>query len=182
MTAPMPGTVECAGKPTRDFTYIPSRRRRVSEYEAVTCFTQPDVEMFDRQGWLLRDVNGRTPWVRGSTALVHPNWFAFRDPASHWQRTYVRMQAEQERAIARSAEEAAANGAFNELDPVWTREILGRHYRAWAYAEYGLFRAFAVAQREALSDTLRGVRPDAPRARHRVAPARTGGPRRRLHR
>jgi methane monooxygenase component A beta chain/propane monooxygenase small subunit len=157
MTAPMPGTVECAGKPTRDFTYIPSRRRRVSEYEAVTCFTQPDMEMFDRQGWLLRDINGRTPWVRGSTALVHPNWFTFRDPASQWQRTYVRMQAEQERAIARSAEEAAANGTFNELDPVWTREILGRHYRAWAYAEYGLFRAFAVAQREALSDTLGNV-------------------------
>ncbi|MCI4676456.1 aromatic/alkene monooxygenase hydroxylase subunit beta [Candidatus Mycolicibacterium alkanivorans] len=157
MTAMLPGTVDCAGKPTRDFTYIPSRRRRLSEYEAVTCFAQPDVDGFDQQGWLLRDVNGRTPWIRESTALVHPNWFLFRDPASHWQRTYVRMQAEQERAIARSAEDAAADGVFNEFDPVWTREILGRHYRAWAYAEYGLFRAFAVAQREALSDTLGNV-------------------------
>ncbi|PND54362.1 monooxygenase [Mycobacterium sp. ENV421] len=157
MTAVLPGAVESAGKPTRDFTYIPSRRRRLSEYEAVTCFAQPDVDVFDKQGWLLRDINGRTPWVRESTALVHPNWFLFRDPASHWQRTYVRMQAEQERAIARSAEDAAADGVFNEIDPVWTREILGRHYRAWAYAEYGLFRAFAVAQREALSDTLGNV-------------------------
>lgn len=154
MTASLPGAVDCAGKPTRDFVYVPSRRRRLSEYEAVTCFTQPDIEAFDQQGWLLRDANGRPPWVRESTALVHPNWFAFRDPASHWQRTYVRMQAEQERAIARSAEDAAAHGVFDEFDPVWTREILGRHYRAWSYAEYGLFRAFAVAQREALSDTV----------------------------
>ncbi|HTK65634.1 MAG TPA: aromatic/alkene monooxygenase hydroxylase subunit beta [Pseudonocardia sp.] len=154
MNALLPGAVDCAGKPTRDFTYVPSRRRRLSEYEAVTCFTQPDIEAYDQQGWLLRDATGRPPWVRESTALVHPNWFSFRDPASHWQRTYVRMQAEQERAIERSTEDAAAAGVFEEFDPVWVREILGRHYRAWSYAEYGLFRAFAVAQREALSDTL----------------------------
>lgn len=157
MSAAFPGAVDCAGKPTRDFTYVASRRRRLSEYEAVTCHTQPDVLTFDPQGWLLRDVNGRPPWVPESTALKHPNWFQFRDPASHWQRTYVRMQAEQERGIARSAEDAAAHGVFGEFDPVWVREILGRHYRAWAYAEYGLFRAFAVAQREALSDTLGNV-------------------------
>jgi hypothetical protein len=157
VSTPLPGAVDCAGKPTRDFTYVPSRRRRLSEYEAVTCFTQPDIEAYDQQGWLLRDVTGRPAWVRESTALVHPNWFSFRDPGSHWQRTYVRMQAEQERAIARSAEDAAADGVFDEFDPVWVREILGRHYRAWSYAEYGLFKAFGVAQREALSDTLGNV-------------------------
>lgn len=157
MTAPFPGAVDCAGKPSRDFTYVPSRRRRLSEYEAVTCFTQPNVEQFDKQGWLLRDATGRPPWVRESTALRHPDWFMFRDPGSHWQRTYVRMQAEQERGIARAAEDAGAHGVFTELDSVWVREILARHYRAWSYAEYGLFRAFAVAQREALSDTLGNV-------------------------
>jgi methane monooxygenase component A beta chain/propane monooxygenase small subunit len=157
MTSGFPGAVVNAGKPTRDFTYVASRRRRLSEYEAVTCHTQPDVLTFDRQGWLLRDVTGRPPWVPESTALQHPNWFLFRDPASHWQRTYVRMQAEQERAIARAAEDAGAHGVFDEIDPVWVREILARHYRAWSYVEYGLFRAFAVAQREALSDTLGNV-------------------------
>ncbi len=157
MTAAFPGAVGCAGKPTRDFTYVASRRRRLSEYEAVTCHTQPDVLTFDQVGWMLRDANGRPPWVTESTALHHPNWFAFRDPASHWQRTYVRMQAEQERGIARSVEDAAAHGVLDEFDPVWVREILGRHYRAWSYAEYGLFRAFAVAQRETLSDTLGNV-------------------------
>lgn len=157
MTAAFPGAVDCAGKPTRDFTYVAARRRRLSEYEAVTCHTQPDVLTYDTQGWLLRDVNGRPPWVPESTALHHPDWFRFRDPASHWQRTYVRMQAEQERSIARSAEDAAAHGVFADFDPVWIREILGRHYRVWSYVEYGLFRAFAVAQREALSDTLGNV-------------------------
>lgn len=157
MTSGFPGAVDCAGKPTRDFSYVASRRRRLSEYEAVTCHTQPDVLTFDQQGWLLRDVTGRPAWVVESTALRHPDWFRFRDPASHWQRTYVRMQAEQERAIARAAEDAGAHGVFDEIDPVWVREILARHYRAWSYAEYGLFRAFAVAQREALSDTLGNV-------------------------
>lgn len=157
MSAGFLGAVEGAGKPTRDFTYVASRRRRLSEYEAVTCHTQPDVLTFDAQGWLLRDAQGRPPWVAESTALQHPDWFRFRDPASHWQRTYVRMQAEQERSIARCAEDAAAHGGFADLDSVWIREILGKHYRAWSYAEYGLFRAFAVAQREALSDTLGNV-------------------------
>jgi methane monooxygenase component A beta chain/propane monooxygenase small subunit len=157
VTPVFPGAVDCAGKPTRDFSYVASRRRRLSEYEAVTCHTQPDVLTYDKQGWLLRDINGRPPWVVESTALHHPNWFRFRDPASHWQRTYVRMQAEQERSIARTAEDAGANGVIAEIDPVWVKEILGRHYRAWSYAEYGLFRAFAVAQRDALSDTIGNV-------------------------
>jgi methane monooxygenase component A beta chain/propane monooxygenase small subunit len=157
VTPKFPGAVEVAGKPTRDFSYVPSRRRRLSEYEAVTCHTQPDVLTFDKQGWLVRDANGRPAWVPESTALSHPDWFAFRDPGAHWQRTYVRMQAEQERAIARWAEDAASHGVLNDFDPVWLREILARHYRAWSYAEYGLFRAFAVAQREALSDTLGNV-------------------------
>ena len=86
-------------KAPRDFTYITPRGRRVSEYEAVTCYTQPDPEAFDKEGWFLRTPEGRTAWQRESTKLVHPHWFDFRDPASHWQRTYVKMQGEQERGI-----------------------------------------------------------------------------------
>ena len=40
------------------------------------------------------------------------------------------------------------------MDPIWTREIVAGHYRVWSFFEYGLFRAFAVQQREALSDTI----------------------------
>ena len=141
-------------KASRDFTYIKPRKRRVSEYEAVTCYTQPDPDVFDKQGWYLRTAEGRTAWRKESTALRHPHWFDFRDPASHWQRSYVRMQAEQERAIDRAVEDAARAGAFRDFFPTWTRDILGAHYRVWSYFEYGLFRCFAQAQRETLSDTL----------------------------
>jgi methane monooxygenase component A beta chain/propane monooxygenase small subunit len=144
-------------KPPRDFTYITPRARRLSEYEAVTCYTQPDPDAFDRQGWYLRTPEGRTAWRRESTKLVHPHWFDFRDPASLWQRTYVRMQGEQERAIDRATEDAASSGALCDMDPTWLAEIIGGHYRAWSFLEYGLFRAFAAAQREALADTIGNV-------------------------
>lgn len=142
------------GVTPRDLNYIKSTRRRLSEYEAVTCYTQPDPEAFDKEGWFLRTTEGRTAWLRESTKLVHPHWFDFRDPAAHWQRTYVRMQAEQERSIERVTEDAAVSGALAAMDPAWVRDVLGVHYRVWSYLEYGLFRAFAVANREALSDTI----------------------------
>jgi methane monooxygenase component A beta chain/propane monooxygenase small subunit len=144
-------------KPPRDFTYIPPRARRLSEYEAVTCYTQPDPDAFDRQGWYLRTPQGRTAWQRESTRLVHPHWFDFRDPASLWQRPYVRMQGEQERGIDRATEDAASAGALRAMDPIWLAEVIGEHYRVWSFVEYGLFRAFAAAQREALADTIGNV-------------------------
>jgi hypothetical protein len=144
-------------KTPRDFTYIKPRKRRLSEYEAVTCFTQPDPEAFDKQGWYLRTAEGRTAWRRESTRLRHPSWFDFRDPASHWQRTYVRMQAEQERAIERAVEDAGHAKASADVDRKWMRDLVFGHYRTWAFHEYGLFRCFAQAQRETLSDTLGNV-------------------------
>lgn len=143
-------------KAPRDFTYIKPMRRRLSEYEAVTCYTQPAPEHFG-EGWFLLTKEGRPPWTPDSTELVHPDWFAFRDPAMQWQRTYVRMQAEQERSIERAVQDAICSDTFNRMDPVWFHEVVACHYRVWSYAEYGLFRAFAVAQREALSDTLGNV-------------------------
>ncbi len=150
MTSPAP-------KPRRDFTYIKPMGKRLSEYEAVTCYAQPDPSAFDKEGWFLRTSEGRVAWEQSSTALKHPHWFDFRDPARHWQRTYVRMQAEQERSIERACEDAARSGAFKDIDPVWLQKILGVHYRVWSYFEYAVFRAFAPAQREALSDTLGNV-------------------------
>ena len=52
---------------------------------------------FDKGGHFITPADGRAPWREESTALRHPDWFAFRDPAQLWQRPYVRMQAEQER-------------------------------------------------------------------------------------
>jgi methane monooxygenase component A beta chain/propane monooxygenase small subunit len=138
----------------RDFNYIKPRKRRLSEYEAVSCYTQPDPNVFDRQGWYLLTAEGRAAWRPESTRLQHPHWFDFRDPSGLWQRYYVKLQAEQERSIERNVEDAAIAGTMHEFDPVWLNEIIGIHYRVWSFVEYGLFRAFSRAQREALSDTL----------------------------
>lgn len=146
-----------AAKPPRDFTYIRPSKGRLSEYEAVTCFTQPDPDVMDAPGWFLRSSEGRPAWLRDSTHLKHPCWFDFRDPAGMWQRSYVRMQAEQERALEMLVGQARSAGAFKDFHPIWISLMLGGHYRVWAYFEYGMFRAFAQAQREALSDTLGNV-------------------------
>lgn len=144
-------------KAPRDFTYIKPSKRRLSEYEAVTCYTQLDPDGTDRGGWMSLGPTGQVPWRKESTRLVHPNWFEFRDPAGLWQRPYVRLQAEQERAIQRATEELASSGAFRDCDEVWMREILGGHYRTWSYFEYGVFKVCALSQREALSDTISTV-------------------------
>ncbi|MBI2803264.1 MAG: monooxygenase [Gammaproteobacteria bacterium] len=150
----MNAQINLASNERRDFIFIKPRKRRLTEYEAVTVHQQWETGGFDKGGHFLLAPDGRAPWRPESTALAHPNWFAFRDPAQHWQRTYIRMQAEQERAIERLAEDAAADGSFTAIEPTWRDRILAGHYRVWSFFEYGLFRAFATAQREALSDTL----------------------------
>ena len=149
MSTPVP-----EAKTPRDFTFITPRKRRLTEYEAVTIHQQWEPGGFDVGSTFLRGPDGRAWWEASRTALKHPNWFAFRDPAQQWQRTYVRMQAEQERSIERVTEDAVADGQFAELDRTWLSDILGKHYRVWSFFEYGLFRAFSPAQREALSDSL----------------------------
>ena len=138
----------------RDFTFIKPRKRRLTEYEAVTVHQQWEPGGFDVGTTFLRGPDGRSWWEAERTALKHPDWFVFRDPAQLWQRSYVRLQAEQERSIERVTEDAVADGMFHEIAPGWLTEILGKHYRAWSFFEYGLFRAFSPAQREALSDSL----------------------------
>ncbi len=139
----------------RDFTYINSRKRKVSEYEAVNLHVQPAIE----GGWdigphYLRTPEGRESWELESTKLRHPDWHDFRDPAALWQRPYMRMQAEQERAISRLTEDVALTDVAAEIDPTWLTEILSEHYAVWSFVEWGLFRALFPATREALSDTI----------------------------
>jgi len=146
-----------APAPPRDFTYINSVRRKPSEYEAVNLHCQPDA----RGGWDIDPglvvENNRIAWELSSTKLDHPDWYAFRDPAQLWQRSYVKLQAEQERSIERTCEDAIAGGALADLDETWAREILGGHYRVWSFVEWGLFRAAFTSARETLSDSLSAV-------------------------
>ena len=153
-----------AGKLARDFTFITPAGRRLTEYEALTVHQQPDAWGFDKldanlseaECYLLRP-DGETLWSQQSTRLRHDDWYAYRDPAQQWQRTYVRHQEQQETSIARMTEDAGLDGALAALPAGWVRDLLCGHYRAWSFFEYAIFRAFAPAQREALSDTIGNV-------------------------
>jgi methane monooxygenase component A beta chain/propane monooxygenase small subunit len=69
----------------------------------------------------------------------------------------VAVQAEQERGLDRIVEAARAEGLFADFDQLWAKTVLGKYYAAYACLEYGLFRCFAYAQREALSATAGNV-------------------------
>jgi hypothetical protein len=156
-----PAKQDAAAKTARDFTYIKPKLRRLTEYEALTVHMQPDQLVFDHARgrvtepeWYLLRTDGTPLWNPASTALKCADWFAWRDPAQQWQRTYVRHQEQQESSIERATEDAALDGSLAELDPRWVRDVLCGHYRAWSFFEYAIFRALAPAQREALADTL----------------------------
>jgi len=143
-----------AAAPPRDFSYITPARRRLTEYEAVNLYVQPRLgNWWDKGNSYLRTPDGRAAFIEESTLLRHPDWHAFRDPSGLWQRPYVRMQAEQERAIGRLTDDVAEHAAA-EIDPVWLTEILQNHYAVWSFAEWGLFRGLFSASREGLSDTI----------------------------
>jgi methane monooxygenase component A beta chain/propane monooxygenase small subunit len=142
---------------SRQFTYFKSKGRHPSEYEDLTLHTQPDPSIYAIQGWLTRFADGREPWTPASTALKSTDWWAFQDPSKQWQRTYVATQAEQERSLDRIVEGARTEGLFTDFDETWAKTILGKYYAAYACLEYGLFRCFAYAQREALSATAGNV-------------------------
>lgn len=147
---------EFSGK--REFTYIqPRQGKRATEYEELTLYVQQDPKQFAWAGWTLLSPEGRPPWVEESTALRCSDWWGFRDPSKTWQRPYVNFQAEQGKALERIVTAAKARGVFADFDPAWCDPILSRHYAACAFIEYGLFRVFSYAQREALADVLGNV-------------------------
>ena len=142
---------------SRQFTYFKPKGRHPSEYEDLTLHTQPDPNAFALQGWFTRFANGREPWTPASTALKSTDWWMFQDPSKQWQRTYVATQAEQERSLDRIVDAARSEGLFADFDETWVKTILGKYYAAYACLEYGLFRCFSYAQREALSATAGNV-------------------------
>jgi alkene monooxygenase beta subunit len=142
---------------SRQFTYFKPKGRHPTEYEDLTLHTQPDPHSFALQGWFTHFADGRDPWTADSTALKCTNWWEFQDPAKQWQRTYVAAQAQQERGLDRIVEAAKSEGLFADFDETWAKTVLGKYYAAYACLEYGLFRCFSFAQREALSATAGNV-------------------------
>ncbi len=144
---------EFSGK--REFSYIqPRQGRRATEYEELTLYIQQDPKQFAWGGWPILTPEGRPTWSEDTAAVRSSDWWAFRDPNKTWQRPYVKLQAEQGRALERTLETAKARGLFTAFDRTWADEMLALHYASCAFLEYGLFRAFSYAQREALAEVV----------------------------
>ncbi|MEW6470779.1 MAG: hypothetical protein AB1679_00735 [Actinomycetota bacterium] len=148
---------ELGGK--RDFDYITPKGRRLTEYEAVTCYTQPQVAGGGLQapGEFQTRPDGRPLFDLASTRLRCDDWFAYRDPNQMWQRPYYVEQAEAEKSIERACEVAFSTGAAGALDPDWVEAGLVGAYFPFSHYEYGLFRGLNMAARESLSDTINSV-------------------------
>ena len=149
---------ELGGK--RDLDYIRPKGRRLTEYEAVTCYTQPQVGGGGLQvaGELVLRPDLRPIYDLESTRLRCDDWFAYRDPNQMWQRPYYVTQAEAEKAIERATNVARETGAMREEMPAdWIQNgILGTYF-PFGHYEYGLFRALNMAARESLSDSVNNV-------------------------
>jgi hypothetical protein len=144
---------------THDFTYIKPRGRRLSEYEAVTCYTQPSCwgGGLERAGDLVLRTDGRPLFDLASTKTQAADWYAFRDPNQMWQRPYYTLQGDAEKGIEAATQTALAEGTLADMDPVWASDGLIRGYVPFARLEYALYRGMSYAMRESVSDTLNSV-------------------------
>lgn len=148
---------ELGGK--QDFDYITPKGRRLTEYEAVTCYTQPQVEGGGLQaaGDFQTRPDGRPIFDLESTRLRCDDWFAYRDPNQMWQRPYYVEQAGAERSIERAWEICSSTGAAGALDAGWVATGLVGAFFPFSHYEYGLFRGLNTAARESLSDTINSI-------------------------
>jgi methane monooxygenase component A beta chain/propane monooxygenase small subunit len=154
MTLAPPKPASASYDDTRDLNYIKPRGRRLSEYEAVICYSHPDMNTgYDAGDWTFRGMDGRLTLDPTNTRLRHPDWLEYRDPSKLWQRTYIKMQTGQEQTIQAAMDGAERNGSLAEIDPTWL-SLLARYYEGFAFLEWGVFRAYASVVREAYGDTL----------------------------
>src|SRR5581483_10913943 len=149
---------ELSGK--RDFDYITPAGRRLTEYEAVTVYTQwggHSAGSLQTMGDFLLRPDGRPVFDPASTGITVDDWYTYRDPNQMWQRPYYVSQSEAEKSIERATELVVSTGAAKALDQHWIEHGLVGTYFPFAHYEYGLFRALNMAAREALSDSVNNV-------------------------
>jgi methane monooxygenase component A beta chain/propane monooxygenase small subunit len=97
--------------------------------------------------------DGRAPFTEDSTRVRSSHWRDWRDPFQVWQRPYVQNTNFEEQALEHLTPVALDTG-IEQINETWLREILGKYYAAWPFAEYGLFLSLCYAVREALADTI----------------------------
>ena len=137
----------------RSFEYFTPARRRATVYEDVTIDTQPSPRRHVDRGWPIAFDGVHGLWSDDSTRLEVADWYAFRDPAGWWERTFYQQEAQYERQIEGAVRQAVADRLFDDFAPEWV-EFLRGHLQAPAFAQHGLWLATAAAGRDTLSDSL----------------------------
>jgi NAD(P)H-flavin reductase/ferredoxin len=137
----------------RDFDWYTPRKRRASLYEDVTIDTQPSIHRHLTRGWPMFFEDGRGTWDDASTRLRSSDWYAFRDPAEQWERTYYQRAAAGENQIESAMRSAVQEGLIADFTPDWIT-FLKANLQVAAYIEHGLWFALATIGRDCLSDSV----------------------------
>lgn len=139
--------------------FITPRWKRLTEYEALTVYAQPNADWIagglDWGDWTQKFHGGRPSWGNETTELRSTNWYNHRDPLRRWHAPYVKDKAEEWRYTDRFLLGYSADGQARTLDPFWRDEFIGKYWGAFLFSEYGLFNAHSSVAREALSDVIR---------------------------
>src|SRR5215831_4705374 len=112
----------------RRFTWFTPAGRHPTDYENLTVGQQSSPAEWLHVGWPVHFDDGRDPFTVQSTNF-------------------------EEQALERLTPVALDTGV-GEINETWLREVLGKYYAAWPFAEYGLFLSLCYAAREALADTV----------------------------
>jgi len=134
--------------------FEPAKKGSPSEYESYTLGQQSSPKRGLHVGWPVRFDDGREPFTENSSAIRCSNWEGYRDPAQTWQRPYVASINHEQQALGRLLESSLAEGLAERINPIWSREILGKYFAAWPFVEYGEFLSICYAVREALAETI----------------------------
>ena len=137
----------------REFTWFTPSGRHATDYENLTVGQQSSPAEWLHVGWPVHFDDGRDPFTEDSTRVRSSRWRDWRDPFQVWQRPYVQNANFEEQALEHISPVVLDTG-LGEINKTWLREILGKYYAAWPFAEYGLFLALCYAVREALADTV----------------------------
>ncbi|MBV9183619.1 MAG: methane/phenol/Toluene hydroxylase [Acidobacteria bacterium] len=139
----------------RKFTWFePVKKGAPSQYENFTLGQQSSPKRGLHVGWPVRFDDGREPFTESSSAIRCSHWEEYRDPAQTWQRPYVAGLNHEQQTIGRLVESTLAEGLAERINPVWSREILGKYLAAWPFVEYGEFLSLCYAVRETLAETI----------------------------
>ncbi|PND54254.1 toluene hydroxylase [Mycobacterium sp. ENV421] len=139
--------------------YAKPYRRRISEYESLLLYAQPNPDWIPGGlgvgGFCNKFSGGRAPWENYTTEAKSSDWFVFRDPSGRGQPSYVAQKAEENEESGRLFATYAAQGLYRDLDREWAMEVLPVIFGAYAHHEYGLFMALGSPARDSLTDVLR---------------------------